>query len=102
MKDVLAHPSPYTKVEISALALGLAILRADVMVSNCGDGMIVALVLGSMPLFRIILSQGVYRRRELKHLRIPDSVTCQIFNARDDPTRAGNEIYIFLLDPRGY
>ncbi len=72
MKDTLAHPSPYTKVEVSALTLGLTILCADVMVSNSADGMIVALVSGSIPPFRIVLSQGVYQTCESKYLGIRD------------------------------
>ena len=58
IKANLNHPSPYTKVEASALTLGLTILCADVMTSNCADGMIVIFVSGSVPPFRIVLTQG--------------------------------------------
>ena len=103
IKVILNHPSPYTKVDVSALTLGLTILCADVMTSNCAGGMIVTFVFGSMPPFRIVLTQGTCTKNVSQNISgTPDNVTRQILDTRDDTARTGREIYISLFDPRGY
>ena len=62
IKVVLIHPNPYNNVEVSALTLGLTILCAEVMTSNCAEEMIVTFVLGSMPRFKIVLIQGTCKK----------------------------------------
>ena len=78
-------------------------LCADVTTLNCADGIIVKFVSGLVPPFRIVLTQGTCNKGSVEDVSdTPDSVTRQIYDTGNDPTRASREIYVFLLDPRGY
>ena len=73
------------------------------MTPSCVGEMIVVFVLGSTPPFKYIPFQRAYSRRELNTMYSKlNSMTHQIFDTTDDPSGTSHEIYIFLLEPRGY
>jgi hypothetical protein len=99
----LNHPSALVTVDSTALTLGPTILCADVITLNCAGGMIVTFVSGLVPPFRIVLTQETCKKASVEIFPgTPDSVTHQINSTGNDPTGTSRDIYIFLLNPRGY
>ena len=102
--EKISHPSPYTMVENPGctLVLELGMLCAPVMTSNWVGGIIVAFVSESTPSFRSILTQGTCSQNVNQTPHTPSDMTCQLFDTRNHPRRAGQEVNVLLLQPMGY